>query len=386
MIWTMTTFSSIQSAIKIPIIRLGFFFESQSISWRSNCQLMRLRVFTILMSMFGTLGTLTNAQDIHFSQFHFTPVINNPSKAGSENTVRGTLNYRNQWKSIATPYKTGSITVDGPFGEALSSESGRLAWGVTVFSDKAGQSEMSTFQTAGSLAYHLQVSDYSVVSAGLQAAYVSRSLNMSDLTWGNQFDGYAYDPSLPAGENTSSDNISFVDVGAGISYSYKKGERYMTGNDQLQVNGGVAYFHPHKPDYSFTGTNERLNPKLVVHGEALVGVPNTNLSLVPSIIVMNQGSQSEINAGTMFRYVMKVESNYTGFEKGSAISLGMHYRVGDAMIPSLLAEFGDYALGVSYDINLSDLEAASTKRGGMEVAIRYMAPVKKRGGGGSRRY
>ncbi|MFZ9942632.1 MAG: type IX secretion system membrane protein PorP/SprF, partial [Bacteroidia bacterium] len=164
------------------------------------------------------------------------------------------------------------------------------------------------------------------------------------------------------------------------------GERYMTGNDQLQVNGGVAYFHPHKPDYSFTGTNERLNPKLVVHGEALVGVPNTNLSLVPSIIVMNQGSQSEINAGTMFRYVMKVESNYTGFEKGSAISLGMHYRVGDAMIPSLLAEFGDYALGVSYDINLSDLEAASTKRGGMEVAIRYMAPVKKRGGGGSRRY
>jgi type IX secretion system PorP/SprF family membrane protein len=316
------------------------------------------------------------AQDIHFSQFHFTPVINNPANAGNQNTYRAILNYRNQWKSIAAPYKTGSATVDGPFGESLASESGRLAWGFNVFSDKAGQSEMATLQTG----------ENAVLSAGLMVGYVSRSMNMANLTWGNQFDGYAYNPSLPDGEASSSDKVSYVDLGAGLSYSYKKGERYMTGNDQLQINGGLAYFHPHKPDYSFTGSEEKLNPKLVVHGEAMVGLPNTSLSLVPSLLVLSQGSQSEINVGTMLRFVMKTESNYTGFEKGRAVSLGVHTRVGDAVIPSVMAEFGAYAIGVSYDINLSDLDAATSKRGGMEVAFRYLAAPKKKSAGGSRRY
>jgi type IX secretion system PorP/SprF family membrane protein len=344
---------------------------------------MRLKISIIL---FIVSNVVVKAQDIHFSQFHFTPVVNNPSNAGKENTFRGVLNYRNQWKSVSTPYKTGSVTVDGPFGDALNSGSGRLAWGISVFSDQVGKSEMATLQGSGTLSYHLLTGEHSIFSAGLMAGYVSRSMNVSKLSWGNQFDGYVYDPSLPSGEISNSNQVNFFDLGAGLSFSFKKGEKYMTGNDQLQFNFGVAYFHPHKPDYSFIGTNERLNPKLVSHGEALLGIPNTNLSLVPSFILMNQGTQSEISAGTMFRYVMKVESNYTGFEKGSAISLGMHYRVGDAIIPSMMVELGSYALGVSYDINLSDLDAATSKRGGTEVAIRYMAPTKKRGGGGSRRY
>ena len=346
---------------------------------------MRISISSALLLVILNLSAAL-AQDIHFSQFHFTPVINNPANSGNQNTYRAIINYRNQWKSVSSPYKTGSATVDGPFGESLASESGRLGWGFNVFSDEAGQSEMATLQTSGTVAYHLNTGENAVLSAGLMVGYVSRSMNMANLTWGNQFDGYSYNSSLPDGEVKVSDKVSYVDLGAGLSYSYKKGERYMTGNDQLQINGGLAYFHPHQPDYSFTGTEEKLNAKLVMHGEAMVGLPNTSLSLVPSIMVLSQGSQSEINVGTMLRFVMKTESNYTGFEKGRAVSLGIHTRIGDAVIPSVMAEFGAYALGVSYDINLSDLDAVSSKRGGMEVAFRYLAAPKKKSGGGSRRY
>lgn len=345
---------------------------------------MNLRNISVVW-LLTTICVSTQAQDIHFSMNNFTPVFNNPSAAGNESNHRVILNYRNQWKSVSAPYKTGSVSYDGLMGKGFTTETGKLAFGIGVFSDEAGQSEMSTLQAAGSVAYHLFVGEFSTLSAGLQASFVSRSLNTSNLNWGNQYDGYAYDPSLPSGELGSDDKVSFADFGAGVSYAFDKGERYMTGNDQLSYRVGAAYFHPHKPDYSFLGTGERLASKMVLHGDIMVGVPNTNLTLAPSFIYYQQGSQSEVNVGSIFRYVLETQSNYTGFEKGKAIGIGAHYRFGDAIIPSLLAEIGPYSFGLSYDINLSDLDAASSKRGGMEVAIRYIAQTKKKSSG-SRRY
>lgn len=339
--------------------------------------------FLVILSIM--LHHSLQAQDIHFSMFNFAPVFNNPSAAGSESNHRVILNYRNQWKSVSAPYKTGSVSYDGLMGKGFTTETGKLAFGVGVFSDEAGQSEMSTLQAAGSVAYHLSVGESSTLSAGLQASFVSRSLNTANLTWGNQYDGYVYDPTLPSGELGSDDKVSFADFGAGVSYAFDKGERYMTGNDQLSYRVGVAYFHPHKPEYSFLGTGERLASKMVLHGDMMVGIPNTNLTLAPSFIYYQQGSQNEVNVGTLFRYVLETQSSYTGFEKGKAIGIGAHYRLGDAFIPSLVAEIGPYSLGISYDINLSDLDAASSKRGGMEVAIRYIAQSKKKSSG-SRRY
>ncbi len=182
---------------------------------------MRISISSALLLVILNLSAAL-AQDIHFSQFHFTPVINNPANSGNQNTYRAIINYRNQWKSVSSPYKTGSATVDGPFGESLASESGRLGWGFNVFSDEAGQSEMATLQTSGSIAYHLNTGENAVLSAGLMVGYVSRSMNMANLTWGNQFDGYSYNSSLPDGEVKVSDKVSYVDLGAGLSYSYNR--------------------------------------------------------------------------------------------------------------------------------------------------------------------
>ena len=76
----------------------------------------------------------------------------------------------------------------------------------------------------------------------------------------------------------------------------------------------------------------------------------------------------------MLRFMPKEGSKYTGIYKESAISFGTHYRVGDAIIPSVLFEIGSYAIGIGYDVNISQLRAATSSRGGMEFSIRYINP------------
>jgi hypothetical protein len=114
--------------------------------------------------------------------------------------------------------------------------------------------------------------------------------------------------------------------------------------------------------------------KTVFHGNVLYGIKNTNLSLVPGYVVYLQGSNKEILFGSMFRYTTKESSKYTGYVKGSAIGWGLHYRNNDALVASFLLEMGQYALGISYDVNVSKLKTASSGRGGFEIALRFVNP------------
>jgi len=53
-------------------------------------------------------------QDIHFSQNDVTPLLNNPAMTGIfMGNHRVVLNYKEQWKSVASPYKTTAMQYDG---------------------------------------------------------------------------------------------------------------------------------------------------------------------------------------------------------------------------------------------------------------------------------
>jgi type IX secretion system PorP/SprF family membrane protein len=329
--------------------------------------------YLFFLASFICFTFLATAQDIHFSQFWMAPLIQNPAMAGAEYDMQAGLNYKDQWKSVETPYKT----INASYDMALSKQDkkdGFWAGGINVFSDKAGDSEMGTLQANLSFAYHLYISDKSKLGLGVMGGFVQRSINYSSLKWGSQYNGYNYDSSLPAGEPLGVTSISYVDLGTGLVWTYDKGEKYMTGNDQVKATAGVAVFHPHQPDYSFYKTGEKLNMKYVAHANVLIGVGNSLLSIVPGFIYYRQGSASELLAGSMFRYLLKAESQYTGFITGSALSFGAHFRTRDAFIASMLLEMGSYSLGVSYDLNTSDLNTASSGRGGIEISLRFLNP------------
>lgn len=316
------------------------------------------------------------AQDVHFSQFYMTSVSMNPAMAGYNHDVQAILNYKTQWLSIPAPYKTYAGSFDMKINKKKTSK-GFLAAGVNIFSDKAGDGQMGTDQANLTLAYHVRIGRYSTLGAGLQGGVIQRSITTRSLQWGSQFDGSAYNSSLPTNETNMAISKSFSDVGGGVLYNYNNTseERHVTDNHDLKFTFGGSVYHVNEPKYSFyTGGGERLHMKFVLHGNALWSLKNSNVGIAPGFFFYRQGGVQEIYAGGMVRYKLKQDSKYTGLQKGAAISFGGFLRAKDAVIASMLFEYSSYAIGFSYDVNTSLLRTATNMRGGFEISLRYVNP------------
>lgn len=331
----------------------------------------KIFVTTVLILFKGIIELY--AQDIHFSQFWMAPVMQNPSLIGVGHDVQAIVNYKDQWRSVASPYKTFDVSFDMKLNKKKATK-GFWASGINIFADKAGDAQMGTTQGNLNLAYHVMLNSKSTLGAGLMVGAGQRSINYSQLQWMNQYDGTSYNSSLPTGEQSVATNFMYADVGAGLVWAYKKGEAYIAGNDQVNANAGIAVFHVNQPKYSFFDSGEKLKMKIVAHANILYGIKNSNVSIIPGFVISSQGKSNEIMIGSMFRYTTKESSKYTGYVKGSAVSLGLHYRNRDALITSALIEMGPYAIGLSYDANISGLKTASTGRGGFEISLRFVNP------------
>ena len=94
-------------------------------------------------------------------------------------------------------------------------------------------------------------------------------------------------------------------------------------------------------------------------------------ALLPSIIYVKQGPQTLYLLGSLFKIKLGDYSTYTGMKKTSSVSFGAYYRYNDAIIPSIIYQFDNYTLGLSYDVNVSNLTPVTNRKGGLEVMLRY---------------
>lgn len=340
------------------------------------------KIITITACAFSLI---VNAQDIHFSQFYMSPLNVNPAATGSENKIRANMNYKEQWKSVASPYKTVGVSYDM---RVMEKDGGFLAGGINFYSDRAGDSKMGVAQGNLNLAYHVQIDKEMTVGLGVMGGYAQRSVNTTGLQWGNQYDGMDYNALLPTGEAAGGNYTkSFFDLGAGLQWTYLKGEKYLTGNNQIAASAGISMYHIHQPDYSFfNNPDEKLYRKIVISGNALIGIPNSRISMIPGFFYAIQGGAREFVIGTLVRYRLKEDSHFTGFVTGSSLSLGMYYRNKDAVVIPVMFNFGGYAVGFSYDLNISDLSQASDGKGGFEISLRFIYPNMNSGKGKSTRF
>lgn len=327
--------------------------------------------FLILNSFFFLLLPLYS-QDVHFSQFYQTPVLINPALTGAFNgNIRTIINYKDQWRSVASPYKTSAFSFDATLFKKKWPNS-YIGAGLFLYKDKAGDANLSTTQVNISLASIIFLNEYNKLSLGLQGGLGQRSATTNNLKWDNQYDGFAYDPKI-GGESIPPVTAISPDFSAGLAWSYGKAASTLSSGNRISFNAGGAFHHFNKPSLQIYGA-ERIYSKIVVHAGGYIGLNNTWLAFLPSAIYFRQGPFSEINIGTLVRYTIKEESVYTGIFKESAILVGGHYRVGDAFIPSFTVEFGSFAIGLSYDVNISQLKTASSARGGMELSLKYVNP------------
>jgi type IX secretion system PorP/SprF family membrane protein len=352
------------------------------INFVNSIKISRMKKTTILAALILTSGMLcrtAEAQDIHFSQFYMAPLQQNPALAGADHDMQAILNYKNQWGSVASPYKTIAFSYDMRLTKPRGNKKGYWSGGIEFYSDNAGDANLTTTQVNVALAYHVLTGQYSALGAGIMGGYVQRSISYSSLTWGNQYDGTTmqYNSALPSGEPAGASNsLSFIDGAAGVAWTYDNtsGGINVTDNHELKADVGFAMFHVTQPNYSFYGDAEKLYIRYTFYANTLISLSNSNLALAPGLIYYSQGSANEFYVGTLVRFKLHQDSKYTGLMKSAALSLGGYYRAGDAIIADMLLEYANYAMGVSYDFNVSGLTAASHGMGGLELSLRFVMP------------
>jgi type IX secretion system PorP/SprF family membrane protein len=324
-------------------------------------------------------------QDIHFSQFNENPALINPALTGAYNPLRASFVSRQQWKSVTAGYTTNGASFETRFKPASWQQvdrfrsmtfkertTGRLAAGLSIYSDKAGDGSFGQTKGKLSLASFVPVSKSSFLSLGIQAALVQRRLNADALLFPNQFNGYTYDPSMASRENFSTLNFNYTDLSTGILWHYRKSDRRVSRTDQVRASMGFSVYHLTRPRLNFFDNNNRIYRRFVWHGDAQVNFFRSDWSIAPSFLTQFQGRSLEIIVGSMLRYVSNNHSRYTGYVKRNAMAFGLFYRNRDAFIFNTQLEWQEqWAMGLSYDINISKLAPASSARGGWEISMRY---------------
>ncbi len=311
------------------------------------------------------------AQDVHFTEIYMTPLVLNPAQAGAFYQQRASLIYRSQWRSVTTPYVSMKAAYDMNF-KSSNNKKGYWAGGVYVYNDKAGDSQMSLTQVNFSGAYHLPLDANNTLGAGIQGGYFQRSANTSSLSWGNQFDGYEYNPSISSNENFGDGTMAFgkLDAAIGVVHTYYKNEMYQA--VLRRITSGVAVHHLNKPQIDYVNiTKDRLYYRWVIHSEAEIDISD-KVKALPALAFYYQGKQKEFIIGSNFLYAFQKGSVKTNSVKNISAGIGATYRLKDAVAATFLLKYDKYLFGMSYDFNISSLKEASNYKGAFEISLRYI--------------
>jgi type IX secretion system PorP/SprF family membrane protein len=327
----------------------------------------------LLFTLF-ILPFLSNAQDIHFSQFNETPVLLNPAMSCTAFDTRIIANYKNQWASVTSPFETYGISIEKALNH-LKLKKAFTGMSLGIYKDKAGDAGLGSLSVNLGFNAIVKTGEFSKLSGGIGAGLNYRTIDATKLQWESQYDGSVYDPTISSGEKPLQKSFLTGDLVAGFVYHYARSERYISAQDGTKFDIGISASHYNTPKFSYALSDDQQFTKLIFHTNFDIGIESAGVAVVPSLLYMKQGPSQELVIGSYFKYIIQDQSIYTGIKKPCAISIGLFYRAADAVIPSLLFQYDKYAFAVSYDLNTSELTGASRAKGGLEFSLKFnMSP------------
>lgn len=336
---------------------------------------MKNTFFTILLVALA-LNSLV-AQDAHFSQFAAAPLEINPAMSGIFNgNYKANLNYRSQWGSIlgSDAYQTAAASYDLRFGGADGGD--YISFNTNMLRDEAGAAKVSLTKGNIGVAFHKKMWDgqfgrtpqYLVV--GTQVGFGQYALNSNDLWFSSQYNSttVSVDQNAPNNEPWVTNAAPHFNFNVGALW-------YSILGEDFSIYAGGAIQHLNQPNISFYDDNIQLDKRLT----GLIGgqIPlSREVSLLPGVMVMNQGPSFQSTFGGHLRY-----SNRDWWE--IALRAGVFARIAnkldqgihnDAIIFSSTFDVERWSLGVSYDMNVSSLQRSTNRRGAFEMSISYTQP------------
>lgn len=324
-----------------------------------------MRKFLFIIAVLLSAVTL-KAQDPHFSQFFASPLTLNPAFTGKFDGIwRLAANHRDQWPSIPKAYVTTSASVDFAIMKKRIPDGDVFGVGISGLSDASANNALKLNYGSASLSYHksLDENGYNTIGAGFQGTYSSMALDITKLTFEDELqqNGFAQGTSgeyIGANPLTGR-NRNYFEMNAGLLYSGSS-------NGENNYYLGASMYHINRPKVSFKDKNWYLTGRLTVHGGGTFPISDV-VGVSISAIHQIQNKASE----TVFGGAVSLNANNDNINPTN-VYVGSWMRLNDAIIPYLGLEFGGLRIGASYDINISDLKAATGNRGGSEISIIYI--------------
>jgi type IX secretion system PorP/SprF family membrane protein len=317
-------------------------------------------VFFSAFCAFITLQEVANAQiDPHFSQYYIHPMTLNPALTGA---IEGDYRVSSVWRS----QYSNMLTTSGISAETITNKN--CNFGFNLLNEASADKSYSYTNAYLSMAYtgvrFGPKADHFLVLA-MQYGFINRRFDVTKLQFGDQWlSGVGYDQNNPSGESFVKPSVASFDAGAGVAY-YDA-----TPNKKVSIFGGFSAFHITRPDNPFLSNNdeERLPVRYCFHAGVRI-IESDRFSIVPSAIYMKEGDAEEKMIGA---YLQIYANEFTD------LMIGANWRFNDAASPFVGLYYKGLTIGISYDVNVSPLEAVAQKNSSLEVSISYVGQRKNR--------
>lgn len=313
------------------------------------------RIFVLSVVAIFSASVLKAQVDPHFTQYYVYPSWLNPALTGVfDGDYRVSGVYRSQWGNITSPFSTPGIAVDFKTNKDAN-------FGASILNQKAGDGGYNYTTAYANGAYtgvRFGADESKRVVIGIQIGMIQRRFNPQKLTFGDQWNPITgYNPSNQTADVLQAKSSSSFDAGFGVLYyDAKPGKK-------ANIFGGFSVAHLTSPKDQFSATgDEKIPARYTGHAGVRLAV-SESFSLTPNILYLRQGTASEKMIGAY---------GQLRASPGTDFMLGANYRFEDAITPFAGYTWKNMVLGLSYDVNISDLGKLANGSNGFEISLSFI--------------
>ena len=187
---------------------------------------------------------------------------------------------------------------------------------------------------------------------------MQKKIDYTKLTFDAQWNDNFFDIDAPSGEPFITNAVSYIDINAGINYSWYA-------NDNFYFNTGISAMHINTPSESFfnpNNVNEKLSPRYNVFINSTIKL-NDVLIISPHLYYSKMSTANEVVLGCSGQY------NLSGYGGNTQLLFGAFYRNKNAIAPALGMQINSMQVMFNYDATTSSLTNYAAFKNAYEISI-----------------
>lgn len=302
----------------------------------------------------------SESQDLNFMMYSSTSLNVNPAMIATTDYFTFGGNYRNKTYINDVNSQSAFIMLSRPLYKNNKRYGG---FGFSALSDQGGDTQQLACEgLSGAYAHEVQLTSWSRLSLGLQAAYLMKKIDTRQFSTGSQWiDGVGYDPTAGNGEEFESQTTGSFTLSSGLYW-------YIPNDDKsVKFYLGFAMYNLTKPKYSFFGTEQAEPFKYIVNtGYELYR--QGKFTIMPQILYYNSYYQHNITVGAKWSCQYKGLKDSWLFSAGS-IDLISDYKLNEGLAVGLLVNQPGFTFGIAYGFTNNFTNDYTPEKGIVEISF-----------------